>query len=87
MTVICNTNTGVRYDSHMQHKYKCSKIERLLILVQLVFQWRTKGPKNPRGTCGPQTQRILKLVFFNVLHLSIFILVINQLDAQHFVFQ
>ena len=48
-----DTNTGVCYDSHMQHKYKCSKIERLLILVQLVYQWPTNGPNNPRGAWGP----------------------------------
>jgi len=80
LRVIRKTNTGVCYNNHKQHKYKCNKIERLLILVQLVFQWRTKGPKNPRGAWVPQTHRILKLVFVDVLltvHLSIFIVLLT----------
>jgi hypothetical protein len=62
LRVIRSLNTGVCYDSYIQHKYKCSKIERLLILVQLVYQWRTKGPSNPNGAWGRQTHRIMKLV-------------------------
>jgi hypothetical protein len=65
-----STNTGVCvcvcvcYESHMKHKYKRSKIESLLIFVQVVYQWRIKVPIKPRGAWGPQTHRILTLVCF-----------------------
>lgn len=44
-----STSTGVCYVNHMKYKYKYIKIENLLILVQVVYQWRIKGPSKPRG--------------------------------------